>query len=156
MTNIKIFILQFTQKVTSRHINNRLEPSSHSVNMDENCSPPAIDQYAEKYQATLVSISTIIGVPGVSRHIPYNPQDADKMADELIELAIENFKKRHGKIRSTVPKKTQKAIAGFSTEAVFGVLGNKLDPLVEVMAFYFLFLYSILHYWFDSNTGCNA
>jgi len=101
--------------------------------MDENCSPPAIDQYTEKYQVTLVSISTIIGVPGVSQHMPYNPQDADKMADELIELAIENFKKRHGKILSTVPQKMQKAIAGFSTEAVLEVLGNKLDPLVEVI-----------------------
>lgn len=34
--------------------------------MEENCSPPAIDQYAEKYQITLVSVSTIIGVPGTA------------------------------------------------------------------------------------------
>jgi len=101
--------------------------------MEENCSPPAIDQYAEKYQATLVSISTIIGMPGLKELIPYHPQDANKMADRLIELAIENFKKRHGKITATVPKRIQKAIAGFSTEAVLGALGNKLDPLVEVI-----------------------
>lgn len=101
--------------------------------MEENCSPPAIDQYAEKYQATLVSISTIIGMPGLKELIPYHPQDADKMANRLIELAIENFKKRHGKITATVPKRIQKAIAGFSTEAVLGALGNKLDPLVEVI-----------------------
>lgn len=101
--------------------------------MDENCSPPAIDQYAEKYQATLVSISTIIGVPGIKESMPYHPQEADKMADKLIELAIQNFKKRHGTIKTTVPQKVQKAIAGFSTEAVLGALGNKLDPLVDVM-----------------------
>jgi anaerobic carbon-monoxide dehydrogenase catalytic subunit len=101
--------------------------------MDENCSPPAIDQYAEKYQVTLVSISTIIGVPGQSELLPYHPQDADKMADRLIELAVENFKKRHGKVSPFVPRKTQKAIAGFSTEAVLGALGNKLDPLVDVI-----------------------
>ena len=101
--------------------------------MDENCSPPAIDQYAEKYQAVLVSISSIIGVPGQSEALPYYPHDADKMADRLIDLAIENFKKRHGKITSHVPNKTQKAIAGFSTEAVLGALGNKLDPLVDVI-----------------------
>lgn len=101
--------------------------------MDENCSPPAIDQYAEKYQAVLVSISTIIGVPGQSEALPYYPHSADKMADRLIDLAIENFQKRHGKITALVPNKTQKAIAGFSTEAVLGVLGNKLDPLVDVI-----------------------
>ena len=103
--------------------------------MEENCSPPAIDMYAEKYQVTLVSVSTIIDLPGIEHKIPYDPSEVDKMADKLIELAIENFKKRkERKIEPLVPKKTQKAIAGFSTEAVLGALGNKLDPLVEVIA----------------------
>ncbi|AJG99963.1 carbon monoxide dehydrogenase [Clostridium beijerinckii] len=103
--------------------------------MEENCSPPAIDMYAEKYQVTLVSVSTIIDLPGIKHKIPYEPSEVDKMADKLIELAIENFKKRkERKIEPLVPKKTQKAIAGFSTEAVLGALGNKLDPLVDVIA----------------------
>ena len=101
--------------------------------MDENCSPPAIDQYAEKYQAALVSISTIIGVPGQSEFLPYHPHEADKMADRLIELAIENFKKRHNKVSAHVPQKVQKAIAGFSTEAVLSALGNDLNPLVDAI-----------------------
>lgn len=102
--------------------------------MDENCSPPAIDMYAEKYQITLVSVSTIIGVPGLQHKMPYNPSDVDAMAGKLIELGIENFKKRNGKIRPMVPKIIMKAIAGFSTEAVLEALGNKLDPLVDVIA----------------------
>lgn len=103
--------------------------------MEENCSPPAIDMYAEKYQITLVSVSTIIDIPGLEHKIPYDPSEVDKMADRLIELSIENFKKRkERKIEPLVPKKIQKAIAGFSTEAVLGALGNKLDPLVDVIA----------------------
>lgn len=102
--------------------------------MEENCSPPAIDMYAEKYQVALVAISTIIGVPGVQEKMPYFPADADRMSERLIDLGVENFKKRHGKIKPMIPKKVQKAIAGFSTEAVLGALGNKLDPLVEVIA----------------------
>jgi carbon-monoxide dehydrogenase catalytic subunit len=103
--------------------------------MEENCSPPAIDMYAEKYQVTLVSVSTIIDLPGVKYKIPYDPSEVDKMADRLIELAIENFKMRkEKKIEAKVPQKTQKAITGFSTEAVLGALGNKLDPLVDVIA----------------------
>lgn len=102
--------------------------------MEENCSPPAIDSYAEKYQVALVSISTIIGVPRIQEKMPYYPSKADEMSERLIELGIENFKKRHGKIKPMVPKRVQKAIAGFSTEAVLGALGNKLDPLVEVIA----------------------
>ena len=103
------------------------------VAYDENCSPPATDMYAEKYQVTLVAVSTIIGVPGIQK-IPYDPSEVNNMADKLIDLGLENFKKRHGKIKPMVPKKIQKAIAGFSTEAVLGALGNKLDPLVEVIA----------------------
>ena len=103
--------------------------------MEENCSPPAIDMYAEKYQITLVAVSTIIDLPGVEHKIPYTPEEVDKMADALIDLGIENFKKRKERnIKPMVPQKIQKAIAGFSTEAVLGVLGNKLDPLVDVIA----------------------
>lgn len=101
--------------------------------MEENCSPPAIDQYAEKYQVTLVGVSTIIGVPGVNHTIPYYPAKIDEMADMLIDLAIDNFKKRKDNIVPKVPKIIQKAIAGFSTEAVVKALGNKLDPLVDVI-----------------------
>jgi carbon-monoxide dehydrogenase catalytic subunit len=103
--------------------------------MEENCSPPAIDMYAEKYQVTLVSVSTIIDMPGLEHKIPYEPSEVADMADKLIDLGIENFKKRkERKIVPMVPQKVQKAIAGFSTEAVLGALGNKLDPLVEVIA----------------------
>ena len=102
--------------------------------MEENCSPPAIDQYAEKYQVTLISVSTIIGVPGTSIEMPYYPADADNIADRCIDAAIENFKKRHGKIEPMVPKHKTKAIAGFSTEAVLGAIGNDLNVLVDVIA----------------------
>ncbi|WP_010245672.1 anaerobic carbon-monoxide dehydrogenase catalytic subunit [Acetivibrio cellulolyticus] len=102
--------------------------------MEENCSPPAIDSYAEKYQVALVSISTIIGVPRTQEKFPYNPQNANEMSEKLIDIGIENFKKRHNKVQPHVPKRIQKAIAGFSTEAVLGALGNKLDPLVDVIA----------------------
>lgn len=102
--------------------------------MEENCSPPAIDQYAEKYQVALISVSTIIGVPGTQHEMPYYPAKADEMADNCINIAIENFKKRHGKVKPMVPKKIQKAIAGFSTEAVLSAIGNDLNALVDVIA----------------------
>lgn len=102
--------------------------------MDENCSPPAIDQYAEKYQVALVSVSTIIGVPGTQNEIPYYPAKVDEMAESCIQIAIENFKKRHGKIKPMVPNHKQKAIAGFSTEAVLQAIGNDLNALVDVIA----------------------
>lgn len=102
--------------------------------MEENCSPPAIDQYAEKYQVSLVSVSTIIGVPGTEHEMPYYPAKADEMAEKCIQIGIENFKKRHGIIKPMVPKHTTTAIAGFSTEAVLSAIGNDLNVLVDVIA----------------------
>lgn len=102
--------------------------------MEENCSPPAMDQYAEKYQVALISVSTIIGVPGTEQDLPYYPAQADEMADKCIAAAIENFKKRHGKIKPMVPQHKRKAIAGFSTEAVLKAINNDLNALVEVIA----------------------
>lgn len=102
--------------------------------MEENCSPPAIDQYAEKYQVALVSVSTIIAVPGQAHFMPYYPAKADEMAEKCINIAIENFKKRHGKIKPMVPKHRTKALAGFSTEAVLKAVGNDLNALVDVIA----------------------
>lgn len=101
--------------------------------MEENCSPPAIDQYAEKYQVALVSVSTIIGVPGLEHAMPYYPAQADDMAEKCINIAIENFKKRHGKIKPMVPKHKTKAIAGFSTEAVLKAINGDLNALVDVI-----------------------
>lgn len=101
--------------------------------MEENCSPPAIDQYAEKYQVALISVSTIIAVPGCEHELPYYPAKADQMADECIQIAIDNFKKRHGKIKPLVPNHKQKALAGFSTEAVLKAIGNDLNNLVNVI-----------------------
>ena len=105
-----------------------------AIAMEENCSPPAIDQYAEKYQVALVSISTIIGVPGTEHKMPYYPEKANEMSDNLIKIAIDNFKKRHNKVKPMVPKYVTKAIAEFSTEAVLSALGNTLDPLVDVIS----------------------
>jgi len=102
--------------------------------MEENCSPPAMDQYAEKYQVSLISVSTIIGVPGTKYNMPYYPAKADEMAEKCIEVAIENFKKRHNRVKPMVPKYKQKAIAGFSTEAVLKAIGNDLNVLVDVIA----------------------
>ncbi|SHF68524.1 carbon-monoxide dehydrogenase catalytic subunit [Desulfofundulus australicus DSM 11792] len=101
--------------------------------MDENCSPPWLAPYAEKYCVTLVCVSDLVRMPGVEKHLDYKPTEVAGQARELIRLGIENFKKRHGHITPRVPRKVQKAIAGFSTEAVLKALGGKLDPLVDVL-----------------------
>ncbi len=101
--------------------------------MDENCSPPWLAPYAEKYGVTLVCVYDLVRMPGVEKHLDYKPTEVAGQARELIRLGIENFKERHSRIMPRVPRRMQKAIAGFSTEAVLKALGGRLDSLVDVL-----------------------
>ena len=64
--------------------------------------------------------------------IVYKPEDAAAQAQKLIDIAIENFNKRKGKVTNPSSKK-QNAVIGFSTEACLGALGGTLDPLLDVI-----------------------
>jgi carbon-monoxide dehydrogenase catalytic subunit len=101
--------------------------------MDENCSPPNLKPYAEKYQVTLVSVNDLVRIPFVDKNLDYKPPEATAMAKQLIDWAITNFKVRKQKVTPYVPQKKTKAIAGFSPEAILKAIGGKLDPLLDVI-----------------------
>jgi len=101
--------------------------------MDENCCPPNLAPYADKYQVTLVSVNDIVRIPDLKYAFDYKPPEAGFIARKLLELGIENYKLRRKRVTPTVPPYKQKAIAGFSPEAVLKALGNRLDPLVDVI-----------------------
>ncbi len=101
--------------------------------MDMNCSVPTLGELAEKYGATLVAVSELIGVPGTHERIEYEPEKAEEQAWRLIELAVENFKRRKDKpARRGLPKR--EVVVGFSIEAVLEALGGSLQPLLDVIA----------------------
>jgi len=79
---------------------------------------------------TLVSVNDLVRIPGVERNFDYKPPEAANIASQLIDMALENFKNRKGRITPRVPQKITKAIAGFSTEAVLQALGGTPEPLV--------------------------
>ncbi|MFZ5945556.1 MAG: anaerobic carbon-monoxide dehydrogenase catalytic subunit [Bacillota bacterium] len=101
--------------------------------MDENCSPPYIAPYAEKYKVTLVSVNDLVRIPLVDKNLDYKPPEAEEMAKKLIEWGLANFTVRKENIKPYVPQKKTKAIAGFSTEAVLKALGGSLDPFLDVI-----------------------
>jgi carbon-monoxide dehydrogenase catalytic subunit len=53
-------------------------------------------------------------------------------AVELIDIAIENFKRRRGKTATRGLAKTR-IVTGFSTESVLAALGGSLDPLLNLI-----------------------
>ncbi len=101
--------------------------------MDMNCSLPTLGELAEKYGVTLVAVSELIGVPGTHYRIEYEPDKVQEQAWKLIELAVENFKRRRERQAKTgLPKR--EIITGFSTEAILEALGGSLKPLLDVIA----------------------
>ncbi|MFZ7102388.1 MAG: anaerobic carbon-monoxide dehydrogenase catalytic subunit [Peptococcaceae bacterium] len=101
--------------------------------MDENCSPPNLHPYAEKYQVTLASVNDLVRIPKVHKNFDYKPPEAEALGKQVIRWALENFAVRKAKVKPYVPHKTMKAVAGFSTEAVLKALGGKLDPFLDVI-----------------------
>jgi carbon-monoxide dehydrogenase catalytic subunit len=101
--------------------------------MDMNCSLPSLASIAEKYGATLVAVSRLIGVPGVEKRIVYDPERVREQALEIVGIAIENFKRRKAAGRAARDLGRTKILTGFSTEAVLGALGGTLEPLLEVI-----------------------
>ncbi|MEW6105564.1 MAG: anaerobic carbon-monoxide dehydrogenase catalytic subunit [Bacillota bacterium] len=101
--------------------------------MDMNCSLPSLAPIAEKYGATLVAVSRLVGVPGVEKRIVYDPDKVREQALEIIDLAIENFKRRKAANRTARNLKRTKILTGFSIEAVLGALGGTLEPLLDLI-----------------------
>ena len=62
--------------------------------MDENCSPPNLKPYQDEYQVTLVSVNDLVRIPEVELNFDYKPPEAENIAQQLIDLAIDNFQKR--------------------------------------------------------------
>lgn len=100
--------------------------------MDMNCSPPSLEVYSKKYPTAFVSVSPLVNVPGIDRHIDYSPEKSESQAKELLEIALKNFEARRGK-PSAAPRKIQPAIVGFSIESILAALGGSLTPLLEAI-----------------------
>jgi len=100
--------------------------------MDMNCSLANLKEYADKFKFKLIAVTNIIGVPGSIR-LEYKPGKETEIAKEIIRLAIENFKERKNAPKADVSKFKQKAIVGFSAEAIINALGGSLNPLLEVI-----------------------
>jgi len=101
--------------------------------MDMNCSVPNLAEVAERYGTTLVSVSKLIGVPGVREKLVYSPSAVRDQARRLVDLAIANFRARQGRpVHRNLP--ATPIVTGFSAEACLGALGGTLQPLLEVIA----------------------
>lgn len=101
---------------------------------DMNCSMPVDPIYAERYRFKLIPVSQLIAFEGINERLDYIPEEAEKQASQLIDMAIENFKERRQHVEPVTGLPVNEAIVGFSTESIFGVMGGTIEPLLKAIA----------------------
>jgi carbon-monoxide dehydrogenase catalytic subunit len=97
---------------------------------DMNCSMPVNPAYAQRYKFRLVPVSDLVAFDGVTERINYEPAKAEKQAEQLLQMAIDNFKERRASIEGVSQLPMKEAVVGFSTESILAALGGSLDPLL--------------------------
>ncbi|HDR91403.1 MAG TPA: anaerobic carbon-monoxide dehydrogenase catalytic subunit, partial [candidate division Zixibacteria bacterium] len=100
---------------------------------DMNCSMPIDPIYAEKYKFKLIPVSDLVAFEGVDERLEYKPEKAKEQAEQLIQMAIDNFPKRHGIVEPITGFPMGDAVVGFSTESILEALGGTLEPLLDAV-----------------------
>lgn len=100
---------------------------------DMNCSMPIDPIYAEKYKFKLIPVSEAVAFEGIEERLNYIPEEAEKQAEKLLQMAIDNFKERRATIEPVTGLDMNEAIVGFSTESILEALGGTLEPLLNAI-----------------------
>ncbi|MFX0042915.1 MAG: anaerobic carbon-monoxide dehydrogenase catalytic subunit [Candidatus Hodarchaeota archaeon] len=100
---------------------------------DMNCSMPIDPIYAEKYKFKLIPVSEVVAFEGITERLDYIPEEAEKQAEQLLHMAIDNFKERRANIEAVTGLDMSEATVGFSTESILEALGGTLDPLLDAI-----------------------
>jgi carbon-monoxide dehydrogenase catalytic subunit len=97
---------------------------------DMNCSMPIDPIYAEKYHFKLVPVSQLVAFEGITDRIDYIPEEAEKQAAKLLDMAVANFKERRRAVEPITGQPIKEAVVGFSTESIVEALGGSVEPLL--------------------------
>ncbi len=101
---------------------------------DMNCTVPTLAETCANHGAILVPVTDLMGIPGAAPAVVFDPGNAAEQAQQLIDLAVDNFPKRAARGNGHAPAlRTGDAVAGFSTESILAALGGSLDPLLDVI-----------------------
>jgi len=91
--------------------------------VDVQCLYPGLETVTRCFHTKLVTTSPKAKMPG-AEHIEFHEDRAVEIATQIIETAIDNFKNRKSE-NIFIPKDTERLVAGFSAESVYGFLGGK-------------------------------
>jgi carbon-monoxide dehydrogenase catalytic subunit len=118
--------------MAGNHLMTELILSTGAVDMmivDYQCIMPSLGQVASCYHTRMISTSDKARFPGME-HREFHPENAEKLAEQLVREAIENFGRRG---RVYVPVEPVQSLGGFSVESIVAALGGSAAPLIEAI-----------------------
>ncbi len=101
---------------------------------DVQCIMPSLAEISACFHTQMITTMDENKISGAT-HVSFREATATENARQVIELAIEAFKRRNPK-RVNIPRVKQTAVAGFSAEALVGALSkldaeDPLQPLID-------------------------
>ena len=118
--------------MAGNHLMTELVLSTGAVEMmlvDYQCIMPSLGTVAACYHTKMISTSDKARFPGME-HREFHPDNAERMAMELVTEAVNNFVAR-GKVY--IPVEPVDAVGGFSVETIISALGGTPDPLLDAI-----------------------
>ena len=99
--------------------------------VDVQCIFPALANLSKCFHTKFISTSDQAAFPG-AMHIQFEEEDANKIAEKIIRIAIDNFPNRN-KNKVNIPEDKNEAIVGFSVEQILSALGGTPEPLINAI-----------------------
>jgi len=98
---------------------------------DYQCIMPSLVSLAQCYHTKFITTSDKAHFPGAET-FHFTPENARELADRVVGLAVEAFKKRDP-ARVDIPVEPLEIMSGFSNEAILGALGGTPAPLIDAL-----------------------
>jgi len=100
--------------------------------VDAQCIYPSLASVASCYHTKFIT-TMIARMPGAI-HIPFKIEEADKTAEKIVRIAIDNYKNRN-KVKVYIPNQKIDLYSGFSVEQIIDALKkvNPKEPLKPLM-----------------------
>jgi carbon-monoxide dehydrogenase catalytic subunit len=99
--------------------------------VDYQCIMPSLGELAACYHTLFFSTSPKAKFPRAT-HLAFTPETGRELGHRLVALAVENFVRRQ-QDRVYLPAAPVDQVSGFSLEALLGLLGGSLDPLLKAI-----------------------
>ena len=101
--------------------------------VDYQCIMPSVANVAECVGTRVITTMDIAKISG-AEHVDFTEEAAGEKASEIIDMAIEQFKRRQGR-KLVIPQVTTPVVAGFSVEAIVAALTtiNPSDPFLPLV-----------------------